>query len=189
LLLWRHRFVQDRWGWEHSNPRPANYEKYGPALRVLCLHRYHRAMPLIALFAPMVRSTNWSAAKRRLHPPPANVRNVARSAPPTAARANSQALAGAGHSSPLAVMRSLNRVPLQRVRTRRSVSHEMSRLRAMRGTLPFRSRRDARLPRFPAPSSRHLGHEPFRSAGQYRAHDTPTAEDADGVGFRQNRGP
>ncbi len=49
-------------GWG-SNPRPADYEKYGPVHRAHHLHEYHGAMPpaaLIALFAPMARSTNRS---------------------------------------------------------------------------------------------------------------------------------
>ena len=51
------------WGGWGSNPRPADYEKYGPALRVRYLHGYHGAVPpmaLIALFASMARSTNRS---------------------------------------------------------------------------------------------------------------------------------
>jgi len=52
-----------QWGGWGSNPRPADYEKPGPALRVRYLHGYHGAMPpmaLIALFAQMARSTNRS---------------------------------------------------------------------------------------------------------------------------------
>jgi hypothetical protein len=52
-----------RWGGWGSNPRPADYEKYGPALQVRCLHRYHGAVPpvtLIAPFARVARSTNRS---------------------------------------------------------------------------------------------------------------------------------
>ena len=52
----------DGFGWG-SNPRPADYENYGPALRVRCLHGYHGAVPpmaLIALYARMTRSTNRS---------------------------------------------------------------------------------------------------------------------------------
>jgi len=51
------------WGGWGSNPRPADYEKHGPALRVRCLHRYHGVVPLmtlIALFARVTRSTNRS---------------------------------------------------------------------------------------------------------------------------------
>jgi hypothetical protein len=36
--------------------RPADYEKYGPALRVRYLHGYHRAAPLMALIAPFARA-------------------------------------------------------------------------------------------------------------------------------------
>ena len=55
---------QNRWwgGWG-SNPRPADYENYGPALPTLYLHGYHGAVPpmaLIALYARMARSTNRS---------------------------------------------------------------------------------------------------------------------------------
>ena len=49
------------WGGWGSNPRPADYEKPGPALRVRYLHRYRGAVPpmaLIALFAPTARSTH-----------------------------------------------------------------------------------------------------------------------------------
>ena len=52
-----------RWGGWGSNPRPADYEKPGPALRLRYLHRWHGVVPpmaLIALFAPMARSTNRS---------------------------------------------------------------------------------------------------------------------------------
>ena len=52
-----------RWGGWGSNPRPAAYEKYGPAHRTHYLHGYHGAvspMVLIALFAPVARSTNRS---------------------------------------------------------------------------------------------------------------------------------
>ena len=51
------------WGGWGSNPRPADYEKYGPALPTLYLHGYHGVvltMTLIAPFAPMARSTNRS---------------------------------------------------------------------------------------------------------------------------------
>jgi hypothetical protein len=54
-----------------SNPRPADYEKYGPALRVPYLHGYYGIVPLmalIALSAPIARSTNRYTAKRRLSP-------------------------------------------------------------------------------------------------------------------------
>jgi hypothetical protein len=51
------------WGGWGSNPRPADYEKYGPALRVRYPHRYRGAVPpmtLIGPFAQMARSTNRS---------------------------------------------------------------------------------------------------------------------------------
>ena len=52
--------VRGRWGGWGSNPRPADYENYGPALPTLYLHGYHGAVPpmaLIALYARMARST------------------------------------------------------------------------------------------------------------------------------------
>jgi len=52
-----------RWGGWGSNPRPADYEKYGPVYRTHYLHGYHGAVPLMALIAPiarMARSTNRS---------------------------------------------------------------------------------------------------------------------------------
>ena len=51
------------WGGWGSNPRPADYEKPGPALWARYLHGCHEVVPpmaLIALFAPMARSTNRS---------------------------------------------------------------------------------------------------------------------------------
>ena len=51
------------WGGWGSNPRPADYEKYGLVHRTHYLHGYHGAVPpmaLIALLAPMARSTNRS---------------------------------------------------------------------------------------------------------------------------------
>ena len=39
------------WGGWGSNPRPADYEKYGPALPTLYLHGYHGAVPPMALIA------------------------------------------------------------------------------------------------------------------------------------------
>jgi hypothetical protein len=51
------------WGGWGSNPRPADYEKYGLVQPVRQLHRYHGAVPPIALIAPfarMTRSTNRS---------------------------------------------------------------------------------------------------------------------------------
>jgi hypothetical protein len=52
-----------RWGGWGSNPRPADYEKYGPVHRRHYLHGYHEAvapMALIAPFARVTRSTNRS---------------------------------------------------------------------------------------------------------------------------------
>ena len=49
-------------GWG-SSPRPADYEKYGSALRVRYLHGYDGVVPPIALFARsarVARSTNRS---------------------------------------------------------------------------------------------------------------------------------
>jgi hypothetical protein len=49
--------------WWGSNPRPADYENYGPALPTLYLRGYHGAVPLmalIALYARVARSTNRS---------------------------------------------------------------------------------------------------------------------------------
>jgi len=51
------------WGGWGSNPRPADDEKYGPLHRMHHLHGHHGAVPpmtLIALVAPMARSTNRS---------------------------------------------------------------------------------------------------------------------------------
>jgi hypothetical protein len=51
------------WGGWGSNPRPADYEKYGHVRRTHYLHGYDRVMPLmapIALVAPMARSTSRS---------------------------------------------------------------------------------------------------------------------------------
>jgi len=55
------------WGGWGSNPRPADYEKHGPALRMRYLHAYRAAaapMAVIALIARMARSTNRSTATR-----------------------------------------------------------------------------------------------------------------------------
>ena len=46
-----------RWGGWGSNPRPADYENYGPTLRMRYLHRYHRVMPPTALTAPLAQVT------------------------------------------------------------------------------------------------------------------------------------
>jgi hypothetical protein len=61
----------DHVGRVELEPRPADYEKYGPEHRMHYQHGYHDVLPpmaLIALFAPMARSTNRSTAKDR--PPP-----------------------------------------------------------------------------------------------------------------------
>jgi hypothetical protein len=53
----------ENWGGWGSNPRPVDYEKHGLVHRTHHLHGYHGAVPpmaLIALFAPMARSTNRS---------------------------------------------------------------------------------------------------------------------------------
>ena len=52
-----------RWGGWGSNPRPADYEKYGPVHRTHYLHGCHGSVPpmaLSALVAQMARSTNRS---------------------------------------------------------------------------------------------------------------------------------
>jgi hypothetical protein len=57
------------WGGWGSNPRPADYEEPGPALRARCLHGYHGVAPLVALVAPfaqMARSTNRSTPLRAI---------------------------------------------------------------------------------------------------------------------------
>jgi hypothetical protein len=51
------------WGGWGSNPRPADYENYGPAHRAHCLHGCHGAVPpmaLIAQLAHIARSTSRS---------------------------------------------------------------------------------------------------------------------------------
>ncbi len=51
------------WGGWGSNPRPADYENYGPTLPTLYLHGHHGVVPptaLIAAFAQVTRSTNRS---------------------------------------------------------------------------------------------------------------------------------
>jgi hypothetical protein len=51
------------WGGWGSNPRPADYEKPGTALRMHYLHGYHGTMPPMAPTAPFAhvgRSTNRS---------------------------------------------------------------------------------------------------------------------------------
>ena len=65
----------DRWG---SNPRPADYEKYGSVHRTHYLHGYHGAVPpmaLIALFAQMTRSTNRSTPYSGDHQMPVTERH------------------------------------------------------------------------------------------------------------------
>jgi hypothetical protein len=60
-----------------SNPRPADYEKYGPALRMRYLHRYHGVVPPMALIAPIARvtrSTNRSTPYHGDHRVPATER-------------------------------------------------------------------------------------------------------------------
>jgi hypothetical protein len=42
-----------RWGGRGSNPRPADYEKPGPALRARYLHGYYGVLPLMAPIAPL----------------------------------------------------------------------------------------------------------------------------------------
>jgi hypothetical protein len=66
-----------RWGGWGSNPRPADYEKYGPAHHTHHLHGYHEAAPLmavIALFAPLALSTNRSTPRHGDHRMPATER-------------------------------------------------------------------------------------------------------------------
>jgi hypothetical protein len=52
LYLWLRKV--GGWG---SNPRPADYEKYGPVHRTHYLHGYHGAVPPMALIAPFARVT------------------------------------------------------------------------------------------------------------------------------------
>jgi hypothetical protein len=55
--------VRGVWGGCGSNPRPADYEKHGPALRARYLHGCHGVVPPMALIAPfarVARSTNRS---------------------------------------------------------------------------------------------------------------------------------
>ena len=51
---------RNRWGGWGSNPRPADYEKYGPELRVLYLRGYHGTVPPMTLIAPFA----WSLGPR-----------------------------------------------------------------------------------------------------------------------------
>ena len=65
------------WGGWGSNPRPADYEKYGPELWVRCLHGYHGVVALVTLIAPfarMTRSTNRSTPYHGGHRMPATER-------------------------------------------------------------------------------------------------------------------
>ena len=65
------------WGGWGSNPRPADYEKSGPALWALCLHTCHEVVPLMALIAPfarITRSTNRSMPDHGDHRVPATKR-------------------------------------------------------------------------------------------------------------------
>ncbi len=60
-----------------TNTRPTDYEKYGPAVRVRYLHRYHGVVPpmvLIAPFALVTRSTNRSTPYHGDHRMPATER-------------------------------------------------------------------------------------------------------------------
>jgi hypothetical protein len=71
-----------RWGGWGSNPRPADYEKCDPTLRVRCLHRYQAAVPLMALIAPLAwvtRSTNRSTVAAAMPAYPVTVRNIVKS--------------------------------------------------------------------------------------------------------------
>ncbi len=64
-------------GGRGSNSRPADYEKYGPALRVRYLHGYHGVVTLVALIAPfarVTRSTNRSTPDHGDHRMPATER-------------------------------------------------------------------------------------------------------------------
>ena len=70
-----------RWGGWGSNPRQADYEKYGPTLRMRYLHRYHGAVPPIALIAPLAqvtRSTNRSTPYHGDHQVPVTERHRGR---------------------------------------------------------------------------------------------------------------
>ena len=66
------------WSWWGSNPRPADYEKPGPALRTRCLHGYYGAVPPMALIAPfarVARSTKRSMPHHGDHRMPATERH------------------------------------------------------------------------------------------------------------------
>ena len=65
------------WGGWGSNPRPADYEKSGPAHRMRYLHGYHGVVPPMALIAPfarVTRSTNRSTPYHGDHRMPATER-------------------------------------------------------------------------------------------------------------------
>jgi hypothetical protein len=60
------KVARGRWGGWGSNPRPADYEKYGLVQRTHYLHGYHGAVPpaaLNALVAQIARSTNRSTTE------------------------------------------------------------------------------------------------------------------------------
>ena len=60
-----------------SNPRPADYEKYGRVHRMHYLHGYHGTVPPMALIAPfahVARSTNRSTSYYGEHRMPATER-------------------------------------------------------------------------------------------------------------------
>jgi hypothetical protein len=87
------RIYHHRWGGWGSNPRPADYDRYGPVHRTHYLHGYHGAVPLVTLIAPFCTDDSVHGPVHSKAPDssrPATVRNVARSAQPTAARANIQ---------------------------------------------------------------------------------------------------
>ena len=76
-------FPQVRWwgGWG-SNPRPADYEKYGLEHRTRYLHGYHGFAPLKAVIAPfarVTRSTNRSTVATLVSAHSVTVRNIAKS--------------------------------------------------------------------------------------------------------------
>jgi hypothetical protein len=66
-----------KWGGWGSNPRPADYEKYGLVHRTHYLHGYNGAVPLMALMAPfaqVARSINRSTPYHGDHRMPATER-------------------------------------------------------------------------------------------------------------------
>jgi hypothetical protein len=70
--------AQIGWGGWGLNPRPADYEKPGPSLRVRYLHGYHGVAPPVALIAPfarVARSTNRSTPYYGDHRMPATERH------------------------------------------------------------------------------------------------------------------